>query len=74
MDKNKLLSNFLEKVAKTFEILGITENKEEVIKNLVGSFLLNFSRLLASDEKITPLLNDYSQATVIQKNYLIFNS
>ena len=62
MDKNKLLAIFLQKVSELFSVLGIEEDKEEVIKNLVGSFLLNFSRLLASDEKIAPLLNDYSQA------------
>lgn len=63
MDKNKLLAVFFQKISKTFSLLGVEENKEEVIKNLVGSLLLNFSRLLASDEKIAPLLNDYSQAT-----------
>lgn len=63
MDKNELLTVFFQKISKVFGILGVEENKEEVIKNLVGSFLLNFTRLLASDEKIAPLLNDYSQAT-----------
>ena len=63
MDNNKLLSDFLEKVSRTFDVLGINDNKEEVVKNLVGSFLLNFSRLLATDEKIAPLLSDYSRAT-----------
>ncbi len=63
MNKNESMTLFFQKISKVFSILGIVENKEEVIKNLVASFLLNFSRLLASDEKIAPLLNDYSRAT-----------
>lgn len=63
MNKNKSMTLFFQKISKVFSVLGIVENKEEVIKNLVASFLLNFTRLLASDEKIAPLLNDYFQAT-----------
>lgn len=63
MDKKESLTLFFQKISKVFSILGIEENKEGVIKNLVASFLLNFTRLLTSDEKIAPLLNDYFQTT-----------
>jgi len=63
MDKIKINIDFLEKVSKVIVFLKIEEEKEEIIKNLTGSFLLNFSRMMATDEKIAPLLKEFSLQT-----------
>lgn len=67
---NQFLVTFFSKTSKIFEILNITENKEEILKNLVGSLLMNFGRIIASDDKIAPYLQDYSQANDVDPNKL----
>lgn len=63
MNKNDSLTKFLQKVSNIFDCLNLTEGKEEIVKNLVGSFLLNFSRIIAQDERSASVLSDYSQAS-----------
>jgi hypothetical protein len=63
MENSKLLVNFLSKISNIFTILKITENKDEMTKNLVGTSLVNFSRLFSTNEKTAPFLQDYSQVS-----------
>ncbi len=67
---NKLLATFFLKTSEILDALNITENKEEIVKNLVSSLLVNFSKLLATDEKTAPILEDYSQAADVDSNKL----
>lgn len=73
MDKNKGLAEFLKKVSGVFTVLEVKEGKDEIAKNLISSFFINFSRLLATDENISPLLNDFSQSTDNNDSGRLFN-
>lgn len=67
---NQSLATFFSNTSKVFETLSVTENKEEILKNLVGSLLMNFGRIIASDDQIAPYLQGYSQANDVDPNKL----
>jgi hypothetical protein len=62
MDNTNLIK-FPQKLAKILESLEIKQNDgDELIKKLSSAYMVNFSRLMSSDEKIAPYLKDFSSA------------
>lgn len=60
---NKALINFPQRLSKMLVLLGIQQNSDDLVKKLSESYMLNFSRLMSSDEKITPYIKDFSSAS-----------
>ena len=58
---NNNLQRFIVKVSKILTTLEISQGGDKILKNLLGSLMLNFSRLITSDEKITPLIKSFTQ-------------
>lgn len=61
MNVNKKLDAFVKKILEIFTLLDIQIGKDEILKNLMSTFFVNFSRLMASNETISPFLKDFSQ-------------
>ena len=57
---NSIALNFLNKVSEILTLLGVNEKKEEVLKNILGSQMLNFSRLITTDETIAPAIESFT--------------
>ena len=57
---NNIALDFLNKVFNILTLLGIDEKKEEVLKNILGSQMINFSRLITTDETMTPIIESFT--------------
>lgn len=59
----QMISVFLIKLFGILGVLEVTEKKDELIKTLTASFFINFTRLMATDEKVLPILKEFSSQT-----------
>lgn len=58
---NNQLQNFINKIEKIFDFLGISENKEEIKINLMASLYLELINSIGADQKNKDLLIELSK-------------
>jgi hypothetical protein len=69
--KNTNLVDFPKKLSEILVSLDIQEESDDLIKKLSESYMLTFSRLMSSDEKISPYIKDFSSASDADPNKLL---